>query len=165
MGFLKILFRIILNTLLTIACIPLLFFCAYGLMLGTSATTSGFANSFIPTIWSLFGIMGIIAFFVTWFKKPKKILTVFIICGILAAIPIVYIGIKFLITNSIGLIDLELNLAELLQRVWESDDEKTKQRLIVSGVIWFAAIIAPLLFVLKALYVLYVAFRDKSKTA
>ena len=164
MRFLTTLFKLVLNTVLALACLPLLFLCAYGLMLGLSPTNSGFVNAYLPLIWSSFGIMGIIAFFATWFVKPKKILTVFIVCGIIAALPIVYISVQILINGAIKLHDLDFNLPDLLQLNSQARDEEHLQRSLVIGLILFSTILAPLLFVLKALYVLYDTYLNKPKT-
>ena len=158
--------KFILNALLTIACIPLLFFCATGLMMAMSSTIPwSFLETSVATLWSLFGIMGILAFFITWFKRPGKVLVTFTICGIIAALPIVVLGIVFALKGAASFEAMGLDWSALKQIDFAKLAEKDElfiQRLVVSNVILLAVILAPTLFVLKALYVLYCAYREKS---
>ena len=158
-------FSFILNALLTIACIPLLFFCATGLMMATSTTIPwSFLETSVVTLWSLFGIMGILAFFITWFKKPGKILVMFTTCGIIAALPIAVLAIVYLVKGAASSEAMGLDWSALKQIDFAKLAEKDElfiQRLIVSNVVLLAVILAPTLFVLKALSVLYRAYREK----
>lgn len=148
-----------LNTFLIISSIPLLFFCAVGLMMGTSPTTPDPMDKLLFTIWGLFGILGLLAFFITLFKTPGRILTIFTICGIIAVLPFVYLGGMMVSQGTVSLGGF--NLDQLAELDFGEENKMKLQRLLVSKYIIISVLAAPTLFALKAIYVLIKTRRNK----
>lgn len=99
------------------------------------------------------------AYFVTLFKKPGKLLIAFTLCGVLAALPVLYMGIGFLVGGIDSLTALNINID------WEKLDLKIFQQLVMPQILLVTLVFGPIFLVLKAIYVLYKAFREKRAQA